>query len=73
VIDYTQTNTQVEIRVAATSQLIYESGDIASLSVTVDPALDTETEYELRARHKHSEGFYTLWSAWQGFTTVLPD
>ena len=68
-IDYTVTHTQVEIRVKSTEAVIYSSGDVADLSVTITPALTAATEYELRTRHKHTEGFYTRWSAWQSFTT----
>lgn len=72
-IDYTFVATQVQIRVHNTTANVYESDDVENLSVTVSPALENSTEYDVRVRHKHSEGFYTLWSAWQSFTTVAAE
>lgn len=68
--DYTQAYTQVEIRLQSSEITVYSSGDVANLSVTVSPALTAATVYELRIRHKHLEGYYTRWSAWQPFTTA---
>jgi hypothetical protein len=68
--DYTQSYTQIEIRSQSSGIVVYSSGDVASLSVNVSPALTLATIYELRTRHKHLEGYYTRWSVWQAFTTA---
>lgn len=69
-IDYTHTHVQVQIRLKSSGAAVYSSGDVSGLDVTVSPALSAATQYEMRVRHKHTEGFYTRWSEWQTFTTA---
>jgi len=71
-IDYTSDSVEVQIRLASTGVVAYESDLTSGKEVNVTPALDAATEYEVRARHLTDEPMeqYTRWSAWQAFTTI---
>lgn len=70
--EYIHAGTQVQIRLKASGEITYDSGEVAGLDVLVDPDLASLTEYEVRARHKNSNGsdYWVKWSPWQTFTTA---
>lgn len=73
-LDYTHDGTQVQIRNAATGEVVR---DLEGVGLSVEFAavpeewagLEYLTEYEVRARHKHDAGYWLAWSPWQAFTT----
>jgi hypothetical protein len=70
-LDYTTVSTQVQIRELLTGVTIYQSENIAGFSVSVPVSvLNSATEYEVRARHYHTEGYYNRWTPWVKFTTA---
>lgn len=69
-LDYTHEASQVQVALSSTGEIVYDSGEVASLSATVSPALTGLTSYKTRTRHKGTLGYFTDWSGWTNFTTV---
>ena len=67
---YTWGATEIQVRHKASGVVVYDSGEVASLTAPIVSALDASTEYEWRARHKEAAGYWLKWSAWQPFTTA---
>jgi len=69
-LDYTHMASQIQVALSSTGEIVFDSGEVASLSAAVSPALTGTTIYKTRTRHKGDSGYWTDWSGWTSFTTI---